>query len=432
MCERQTSCLRKLGDDRAEKVKFRRFLMNERVTVGRMVTRLRQRIGEAAAGRHILAIQDSSEINYQSKSGRKRRLGTVGNGSDAGLFVHPVLTVDAETGQCLGLADIQVWRRLNSKAADYRKLPIEAKESYRWLKGPLRAKWALPTTTTLTIIDDREGDIYEKWARLPDRRTQLLSRACRDRAMVGGGTLFAIMAGLPERHRLRLELPPRPGKRQAREAHLTVRFGPVRISRPLSCSDRNAPAAIELSAIELRELNPPADDQPVHWRLLTTHDVASVKQALTVIGWYRQRWHIEQLFRTLKRQGLNIEDSAIVEGAALEKLVVMALVAACQTMQLVLARTSSSHDQPAARVFDERELQVLTALQKHLQGRTAKQQNPHPPATLAWAAWSIARLGGWTGYASDKSTGPITMRDGLERFRAIVQGYFLDEDLCPS
>ncbi len=432
MCERQTVCLRKLGDTRAEKVRFRRFLMNRRVTVGRMVARMKQRVAEAAAGRHVLAIQDTSEINYESKRGRKRGLGTVGNGSDVGLFVHPVLTVDAENGQCLGLADVQVWRRVKTKAADYRKQPIEEKESYRWLKGPSRARWGLTRTTMLTVIDDREGDIYEKWARLPDRRTHLLSRACRDRAIAGGGTLFDIMAELPQRHCFRLDLPTRAGKRQGRQARLAVRFGPVRICRPTSCSDRNAPAEIELSAIEVRELNPPAGEEAILWRLLTTHEVETVEQALTVIGWYRQRWHIEQLFRTLKRQGLNIEDSALVEGEALEKLAVMALIAACQTMQLVLARTSSSPDQPASHVFDDRELQVLTALQKRLQGRTAKQQNPHVPGTLAWAAWSIARLGGWTGYNSDKSTGPITMRDGLERFRAIVQGYFLDEDLCRS
>lgn len=406
--------------------------MNDRVTVGKMVARMRHQVAEAAAGRHVLAIQDTSEINYESKRGRKRGLGTVGNGSDVGLFVHPVLTVDAKTGQCLGLADVQVWRRSKKKAANYRKQPIEEKESYRWLKGPWRSKLALTQTPMLTIIDDREGDIYEKWARLPDRRTQLLSRACRNRAIAGGGTLFDIMAELPERHRFTLDLPTRPGKRQARQARLTVRFGPVRICRPRPCSDPNAPAEIELSAIEVRELNPPAGEEAVHWRLLTTHKIDTIEQALTLIGWYRQRWHIEQLFRTLKRQGLDIESSALVEGDALEKLVVVAMVAACQTMQLVLARTGSNDDQPASHVFDDREQQVLTALQKRLQGSTAKQQNPHSPGSLAWAAWSIARLGGWTGYNSDKSTGPITMRDGLERFRAIVQGYFLDEDLCPS
>lgn len=432
VCERQTVCLRKLGEDRAEKVKFRRFLMNERVTVEKMVIRMRAHVSEIAAGRHVLAIQDTSEINYEAKRGRKRDLGRVGNGSDVGLFVHPVLTIDAETTHCLGLADVQVWRRFKTKAADYRKQPIEEKESYRWVKGPRRAKWGLTKAAMITVIDDREGDIYEKWARLPDRRTHLLSRACRDRATAGDGRLFAAMAALPEQHRLTVDLPARAGKRQARQAQLAVRFGTVVVCRPAACSDPDAPRQIELSAIEVREIDPPSGEEPVLWRLLTTHDVETVEQALTVIGWYRQRWHVEQLFRTLKRQGLELEESTLAEGEALEKLAVIALIAACQTMQLVLARSSPDHTQPASRVFDDREMQVLSALQGRLQGRTAKQQNPHTPTSLAWAGWTIARLGGWTGYKSDKSNGPITMRDGLERFRAIVQGFFLAENVCPS
>lgn len=432
VCERQTVCLRKLGDDRAEKVKFRRFLMNERVTVEKMVIRTRAHVRAIAAGRHVLAIQDTSEINYEAKRGRKRGLGRVGNGRDVGLFVHPVLTVDADTGHGLGLADVQVWRRFKTKAAGYRKQPIEEKESYRWVKGPRRAKWGLTRATMVTVIDDREGDIYEKWARLPDRRTHLLSRACRDRATTGDGGLFATMAALPEQHRLTIDLPARAGKRQARQAQLAVRFGTVVICRPASCSDPHAPRQIELSAVEVREIDPPNGEEPILWRLLTTHDVETVEQAVTVIRWYRQRWHVEQLFRTVKRQGLDLEESALAEGAALEKLAVIALIAACQTMQLVLARSSPDDNPPASHVFDDREMQVLSALQARLQGRTAKQQNPHTPRSLAWAGWTIARLGGWTGYGSDKSNGPITMRDGLERFRAIAQGFFLAENVCPS
>lgn len=406
--------------------------MNERVTIDKMVIRTRARLREIAAGRHVLAIQDTSEINYEAKRGRKRDLGRVGNGSDVGLFVHPVLTVDADTGHCLGLADVQVWRRFKIKAADYRKQPIEEKESYRWVKGPRRAKWGLTKATMITVIDDREGDIYEKWARLPDRRTHLLSRACRNRATTGDRDLFATMAALPEQHRLAIDLPARAGKRQARQAQLAVRFGTVAVCRPASCSDPHAPRQIELSAVEVREIDPPSGEEPVLWRLLTTHDVETVEQAVTVIGWYRQRWHVEQLFRTVKRQGLDLEESALAEGAALEKLAVIALIAACQTMQLVLARASLDDSQPASHVFDDREMQVLSALQGRLQGRTAKQQNPHTPRSLAWAGWTIARLGGWTGYGSDKSNGPITMRDGLERFRAIAQGFFLAENVCPS
>jgi len=405
--------------------------MNERVTVSEMVTRQRARVAQVVSGRHLLAIQDTSEINYEDQRERKHGLGTVGNGTDVGLFVHPVLGVDGQTGHCLGLVDVQVWRRFKRKAVDYRKQPIEEKESYRWLKGPNRVKAGLAKAAMITVIDDREGDIYEKWARLPDRRTHLLTRAGRDRAVASGGTLFATMAGFAEQQRFKLDLPARPGKRRARQACLTVRFGRVRIRRPRSCSDRDAPREIELSAVEVRELNAPAGETPILWRLLTTHEVESVEQALTVIGWYRQRWHIEQLFRTLKTQGLGIEQSVVEDGAALEKLAVIALIGATITMQLVLARAAADHRQPASQVFDDRQIKVIDALQARLQGRTIKQQNPYPTKTLAWAAWTIARLGGWSGYESERSTGPITMHDGLERFNAIVQGYFLDENVCP-
>jgi len=431
VAERQTVCVRKLADDRSEQVKFRRLLSNEAVTVEEMVAHRAMFTASAAKGRHVLAIQDTSEINYQAQSGRKHGLGTVGNGTDVGLFAHPVLAVDAATQECLGLVDARVWRRTKRKAKNYRQLPIEEKESYRWVKGAEQAKAVLADAAMVTVIDDREGDIYEKWARLPDDRTHLLTRASRDRNLADGGRLFATLAQLPEAHRFALDLPARPGKRGARTAQMAVRFGRVRISRPESCSDPNAPSEIELYAIEVRELDPPPDDA-ICWRLLTTHRVESIEQALTVIGWYRSRWHIEQLFRTLKRQGLGIEQSVLEDGEALEKLVVIALIVATITMQLVLARSAPSQDTPATRVFDAEQIKVLSALQNQLQGRTRKQQNPHPPGSLAWAGWTVARLGGWTGYDSDKSMGPITMRDGLQRFNGIVDGYKLAKNVCPS
>ena len=429
--ERQAVCVRKIADDRSEQVKFRRFLSNEAVTVEEMVAHRAMLVAAAAAGRHVLAMQDTSEINYQAQAGRKRGLGKVGNGTDAGLFVHPVLAVDAQTQECLGLVDAQIWRRTKSKAENYKRLPIEEKESYRWVKGGEQAKAVLAEAAMVTVIDDREGDIYEKWARLPDERTQLLTRASRDRSLADGSRLFVNLARLPEAHRFMLDLPARPGKRGARTARMAVRFGRVRICRPGVCSDHSAPPEIELSAIEVRELNPPPGDA-ICWRLLTTHPVDSIEQALTVIGWYRLRWHIEQLFRTLKRQGLRIEQSVIEDGEALEKLAVIALIAATITMQLVLARSAGGRDPPASRAFDSEQIEVLHVLQKKLQGRTTKQQNPHPPDSLAWAGWTIARLGGWTGYDSDKSRGPITMRDGLARFYGIIDGYNLAKNVCPS
>jgi Transposase DDE domain len=429
--ERQAVCLRKLGDDRAEHARFRRFLSNRSVTVAEMIAHRAAFAARAAVGRHVLAIQDTSELNYQAQSGRKHGLGTVGNGTDVGLFVHPVLAVDAETEQCLGLVSAQLWRRFQRKAVNYKSLPIERKESYRWVKGGAEAKEVLAPAALVTILDDREGDIFEKWARLPDRHTHLLTRASRNRSLAGGGSLFPTLAGFPEAHRYMLDVSAQPGKRSARVACMSVRFGSIRILRPGCCSDPNAPKEIELFAVEARELNPPPNEKSICWRLVTTHRVETVGQALQVIGWYRLRWHIEQLFRTLKRQGLGIEQSVLEDGEALEKLAMIALIGASITMQLVLARAAEGQAAPAELVFDEMQIEVLHALQAKLQGRTIKQKNPYRLGTLAWASWTIARLGGWTGYESDRSTGPITMRDGLERFNALVDGYKLAREVCP-
>ena len=169
MTERQTVCLRNLADDRAEQLRFRRFLANEAVTVEEMVAHRAMFVAAAAKGRHVLAIQDTSEINYQAQKGRKRRLGKVGNGTDVGL-VRPSGAGGgrADSGECLGLVDAQVWRRTKSKAKNYKELPIEQKESYRWLIGGAQAKAVLAEAAMVTVIDDREADIYEKWDRLPD------------------------------------------------------------------------------------------------------------------------------------------------------------------------------------------------------------------------------------------------------------------------
>src|SRR6266852_4523406 len=134
-----------------------RLQRNAAVTVEEMVAHRAMFVAAVATGRHVLAIQDTSEINYQAQSGRKRRLGTVGNGSDIGLFVHPVLAVEAQSGECLGLVDVQVWRRTKSEAANYKSRPIEAKESYRWVKGGSQAKAVLAEAAMVTVIDDREG-----------------------------------------------------------------------------------------------------------------------------------------------------------------------------------------------------------------------------------------------------------------------------------
>lgn len=420
--ERVTVNLRAAADGRAEWVGFSRWLNNPSVTAEEIAVHSAEALSERVAGLHVLAIQDTTELNYAKHAGRVRGLGPSGNGRDPGLFVHPVLAIDAGSGALLGLAGIQIWTRQGPASPDYRCQPIEEKESYRWIKGATSAKSALAAAAMVTVIGDRESDIYEEFDRIPDGRTHLLTRACRDRALVGGGRLFDVAETWPVRHRFTLEVRAQPG-RPARTADVAVRFGEITIKRPGNCSDPAAAHQLTLRLVEVRELDP-AVEEPIHWRLLTTHAVTTVAQALQIVAWYRERWQIEQLFRTSKSQGLDLESSQVEAAEALSNLAAIAMIAATKIMQLVLARDGTV-DRPATDVVAADQLPMLEALQLRLEGKTVKQKNPHATHSIAWLAWIIARLGGWTGYASERPPGPITMRRGWYRFQQMAQGWNL-------
>lgn len=443
MQAKRTVCLRQLGETRAGEVRFGRFLANAKVSPERLIGSICAATAQRAAGRHVLLIEDTTELNYQAHAQRVRGLGTVGNGRDAGLFLHPLLAVDAQDGACLGLAGIHMWLRTKKASPAYRALPIEDKESHRWLSTVEAGQKCLTGAARLTVVADRESDIYEMWDRLPDARTDLLLRACRDR-MVDTDTdtdteiktkaktkiqtksemLFSWLSSQPVAGSYTLAVRARSGKRSAHQALLQVRFGRIKIKRPRSCSDPNAAKSIEVSALEVLECPSTVvgNEEPIHWRLLSTHPIETLEDACRLADWYSQRWHIEQTFRALKRQGLDVESSQVETAQGLMKLACLALDTAVRSIQLTLAREGQSH-RPASDVFTNGDIALLGQLQPTLEGRTAKQKNPHQAPSLAWAAWIIARLGGWKGYASERKPGPITMHRGLVSFALMATGW---------
>jgi len=427
---RLSATMRRLGDTRAQVAGATRFFRNPKVSTDEILATAAARTAEAAADRHVLLILDTSEINFGSKAGRKRNLGRVGNGSDVGLFVHPALAVDAGDGAVLGLAGASLWRRTKAKAVNYQSQPIETKESYRWIETARQARAALTGTPMVTVIHDRESDIYQVFARVPELdpsgpQTHLLVRCHYNRMLdAKAGLLHDTIDTWPEAGRVDFELAGRAG-RPPRRVTLALRCGQVTLAQPPKGADPKDPAQLTINVVEAREVDPPAGQTPVHWRLFTTHPVDTAEQAAWVVELYRYRWIIEQLFRTLKTKGLAIEDSFIADGEALENLAATALVAATQVMQCVHARGEAGVSISALRVFTPDDIPVLKALTKSLEGRTQKQKNPHPPNSLAWAVWVVARLGGWTGYASERPPGPITIINGLQRYHAIAQGFAL-------
>ena len=435
-----STCIHRLSNGKRRlEVQFHRLIHNPKVTVNAIFKEGSEQAAAACAGRHVLAIQDTSEINFRTTSERRRGLGLIGKGVGRGLLLHPMIGIDADTQDCLGLVGGQIWTRDPSalpkkrtkdgkKKKFHHKLKLSDKESRRWVETATAAKMAISTAAMVTMIADREADIYQMWALVPDQKVHVLGRAYHDRILVGGGTLTTSASQWPvlgTRTILIRERQDRP----EREAVVELRFGKVTIPRPKNIlSKEELPKQVTLTLIELKEIAPPKGAEPVVWRLLTTHDVPNQEMAWQVVDWYRCRWIIEQFFRILKQQGLKIEDSQIDDAKHLIKLTAIATRAAITTLQLVQARDGHG-SLPALLIFDPNEMAMLEKINLKYTGKTLRQQNPHPPGSLAWAAWIIARLGGWDGYPSSRPPGPITFKRGLDALKMMATGWAL-RDLC--
>ena len=422
MATRKTVCLKRLGGNRRGEERVGRFFGNDKVTVEKIVAGWSALTPQACRGRHVLAVQDTTEVKFPTTAQHRRGLGKVKKGRAHGLLVHAMIAVDADSGACLGLVGGELWNRTDDDATPDRDRPLSERESARWVNTAEQAKTVLQSAAMVTVIDDREADIYAKWALVPGGTFHLLTRAQADRRLEGGGRLFGAADGFVPSGRRQIDLPARQPDRAARTATVELRFGEVTIWRPKNEPDHTLPDTVGLRLIEVRETQPPEGVEAVHWRLLTTHRIADAAGAWQLVDWYRRRWVIEQMFRALKTQGLRLEDSQVETADRLLKLAAVATKAACIDIQLTQERDGKD-GLPATHVFSEPEIATIEALIPTLQGSTPRQRNTHPVSSLARAAWVIARLGGWNCYY--KPPGPITFRRGMEQFGAIHRGRML-------
>ena len=380
------------------------------------------RTAERVAGRDIIVVQDASELALGGRRAKANGYGPVGKGGGVrGLLLHAALALDADRDALLGLVDAQIWNRDKGAVKPRRSRATADKESQRWLSVAAQAGAVLSAARSITVISDRESDIYEHFARRP-ANVELIVRASWNRKIKlksGAFTqLFAFADSLPEAARFSVTIPAAPGRKE-RTAELALRFSPVTLCRPHPSPAPDLPDTIGLTMVDVRELSSNRDGEPIHWRLLTTHVLTSSKTARRIVDLYRKRWTIEEFFRTLKSAGFDIEEADIGEPKVMIKFIAAAAVAAVTIMQLVRARDGTTEEE-LVEAFEPDDQPVLEALSSQLEGATAKQKNPHPKATLAFAAWVIARLGGWTAYYG--KPGPKVMRLGIEAFRRIKYG----------
>jgi len=432
-----TRSIQAMANSRAEQKAFYRFLHNGKTTETKLISELTRRCQKMCKDKVVLSIQDTSEINLGAHAGRINTASGVGDIDDnkggIGFKIHPSFVVDAMTCFPIGFSDLRIWNREGGMADKYKRkysnLPIEEKESFKWIAGSDSTKEVLSKAKAVIIVQDREGDIFEQFVRVPDEKTFLLIRSYVNRGIGSDERLWDALSKATVLGQYELYLSSDShSKEPSRTAFIEVRCVEVQLQCPKN-DKKNRSKTVTAYAVEAKEINSGAE-APVHWRLLTTWPVNSYADALQIIEWYSWRWLIEELFRMLKKEGFNIEASEMESGWAIRKLTIMMLDVIVKLMQMHIAYNCPEGESPeTTMMFTTKEQECLEAMNKKAEGKTKTLQNPYCPSKLKWAVWIIARTGGWKGYTSQRPPGMTTLLKGLEKFYLTYDGWSLQKDV---
>jgi hypothetical protein len=359
----------------------------------------------------ILAVQDTTSLNYTAHPATEN-LGPSGYRQDRGLglLLHATMAFNREATP-LGLLDVQCWARDGTDFGEKKRrhrLPIEAKESSKWLASFRKvadAQVQCPQSLVVSV-GDREADIYELFdlALRDPAGPRLLVRAEQDRLLAEGqGHLWGKLArqevvGIQELH------VPRQPNRPARVARLAVRCAQVTLKPPQRKKGR---PEVTLWAVWAREAEAPPQGERIEWMLLTTVPVTTFAEAIERLAWYTIRWGIEVYHRTLK-SGCKVEERQLGHADRIETCLGINMVVAWRIFHLAkLGRETP--DVPCTVFFEEAEWTALVA---------SVAQNPQPPnqpPTPREALRMVATLGGFLGRKGDGEPGTKSLWLGLQR-----------------
>jgi len=416
--ERPQASLPQACQSRAKTRAAYRFFDHPKITMDELLqSHYQATLKRIREEKRVLVVQDTTTLNYSAHPltegigpiSPKKAKGAIG------LLLHDSMAFNV-AGTPLGLLDVQCWARdpkQFGKRALRHELPIEQKESHKWLKGfnQVSAAQKQCPNTTLISVADREADIYELFhlALNDPCGAQLVVRAEHDRLLADGqGRLWEHIAKHPVAGTKVLSVP-RQGQRAPRETRLEIRYGRVKLTPPHRKAEFKA---LNITAILAQEVDGPQGVEPLQWMLLTTMAVEDFDQAVEKVGWYAKRWGIEVFHRTLK-SGCRIEERQLGSADRIETCLAIDMVVAWRIFYLTkLGRETP--DVTCSVFFEEAEWKALYCFVR---------QDPKPPdhsPTLREAIRMVASLGGFLGRRSDGEPGTKSLWLGIQRLDDIA------------
>ena len=371
----------------------------------------------------VLAIQDGTDLNFSRRPGCEG-LQVIGTNqtkaSSQGLHLHATLAV-TEAGLPLGVLKLG-FDPVKPRSQEKEK----RRRTQRWLEGfkdIAAATREVGGKTRVISVCDREADIFELFdTQRRSARVDLLVRARHDRVLEKGRPkLFAVMAdgasdglidieieGLTERPKASRKKA-RPA-RQKRLASCELRFRCVTLPATGTASGAKP---VSLYGVHVREIAPPEGEDPVQWFLLTTVRVGTVKEAAEIVGFYLQRWRIEDYFRVLK-SGCRVEHLLFRTADRLQRAVAINAVIAWRIMVMTLLGRQVPDCDPQL-MFTDGELDFLRDY--------ALEHTLRPPDRLGDAVHLVAHLGGYRDRKHDPDPGHQIMWHGQTRLTSAALGH---------
>jgi len=413
-----------------------RFLSNERVSEEKILaghfTCTRER-SLAACAAPVLVLHDTTEFIY-----RREETGAIGIVSKqqtrydsrpryhttCGVLMHSSLVVTGE-GLPLGLAAIKFWSRDKFHGANALKrrinptrVPIEQKESYRWLENLRQSTRLLGRPENLVHIGDRESDIYELFCTARDAGTHFLLRTCVDRlAGEGDHTVADEMAEIRVQGLHRVEV--RNKKGDVSEAILEIRYRRIRVLPPIG--KQKLYPELNLTVIHARERSVPQERDRIDWKLITDLPVQSRKDAVEKLRWYAMRWKIETFHKILK-SGLKAEEVRLRAAERIVNLIAMLCILSWRIFWMTMLNRTAPLSAPEL-AFTTTEIYLLDQL---LKDETREHTSA---ASVSFYLTKLAQLGGYLARAKDPPPGNKVMWRGLTRLTDIQLGFILGAQL---
>ena len=412
-----------------------RFFSNERVSEADILAGHFQSTRERTVTTDgpILVLHDTTEFSYQREnadaigitksinSGRDKA-GRLRAHTVCGILMHSSLAVTTG-GLPLGLAAIKFWTRKKFKgtAALKKKInptrvPIEKKESIRWLENVQQSAALLGDPRRCVHIGDRESDIYELFCVAREADTHFLIRTCVDRlAGDGNHTIADEMEEVAVKGLHRIEV--RDSNGDPDEAVLEIRYRKVRVLPPIGKQKRYP--ALTLTVIHAVERGTPKNRKRIEWKLITDLPVASRADAIEKLEWYALRWKIE-VFHKILKSGCKAEESKLRTAQRLTNLIAVFCILSWRVFWMTMLNRSTPDTLPTL---------ALTATEIAVLDRVVDANSKVRRKTISHYLVKIARLGGYLARANDPPPGNTVMWRGLSRLTDIALGAFAGAEI---